>query len=129
MNDKDTITITGSDYSKFGETIVIDLNQTYGATTSYATGIAAQEVSTVDPNLVYTIDLNDTISLSNVSITTGSIEPQWWVATEGTHIEIEEVEKMCKEYPALAKVYENFKTVYDLVKQDWEGKKDADKNS
>lgn len=32
------------------------------------------------------------------------------------------VEEMCKEYPALEKAYENFKTVYTMVKQDWEGK-------
>jgi len=34
-----------------------------------------------------------------------------------------EVEKMCKEYPALEKVWRNFKSVYDMVKQDYEGKK------
>ena len=34
-----------------------------------------------------------------------------------------EVERMCKEYPALEKVWRNFKNVYDLCKQDYEGKK------
>lgn len=32
------------------------------------------------------------------------------------------VEEMCKEYPGLEKAYENFKTFYKLVEQDWEGK-------
>jgi len=29
---------------------------------------------------------------------------------------------MCKEYPALEKVWRNFKNVYDMCKQDYEGK-------
>lgn len=33
-----------------------------------------------------------------------------------------DIEAMCKEYPALEKAYENFKTVYKMVKQDWDGK-------
>lgn len=30
--------------------------------------------------------------------------------------------EMCKEYPALEKAYENFKAIYKLVEQDWNGK-------
>ncbi len=33
-----------------------------------------------------------------------------------------ELEKMCEEYPGLEKAYENFKTFYKLVEQDWRGK-------
>lgn len=33
-----------------------------------------------------------------------------------------DLESMCKEYPALEKAYENFKTVYKMVEQDWNGK-------
>ena len=40
-------------------------------------------------------------------------------------LSISEVESMCKEYPALEKVWRNFKSVYDMVKQDYEGKKNA----
>ena len=28
---------------------------------------------------------------------------------------------MCKHYPALAKAYENFKTIYKMVEQDYKG--------
>lgn len=35
-----------------------------------------------------------------------------------------EVQKMCEEYPGLERAYENFKTAYALVEQDWKGKKD-----
>jgi hypothetical protein len=140
MDDDNTITVTGASGSS--DTFVIDLNSTYGATTTYPTsGFIAQEISTIDPGLSYTIDLNDTITLNN-TITIGAVGSSgsvftsgagtghgWWVASSDTHIEIAEIEKMCAEYPALAKVYENFKTVYDLVKQDWKGKKDANENS
>lgn len=33
------------------------------------------------------------------------------------------VNEMCKEYPALEKAYENFKSIYKLVEQDWNGKR------
>ena len=35
----------------------------------------------------------------------------------------DEIQEMCKEYPALQIVWQNFKTMYDLVKQDYKGKK------
>lgn len=35
---------------------------------------------------------------------------------------LSEVLAMCEEYPGLAKAYENFKTAYQLVEQDWKGK-------
>lgn len=40
-----------------------------------------------------------------------------------------ELEKMCEEYPALEKAYENFKTVYKMVEQDWLGKQKSDQQS
>ena len=127
---------------KDSNTVVINLNDTYGSTTTYlggsGVGILAQDLGSIDSS--YTITLDDTISLGSGAggyntITSGAggtyttispVDPQWWVTTRNTHIEIVEVESMCKEYPALAKVYENFKTVYDLVLQDWKGKKDAE---
>lgn len=33
-----------------------------------------------------------------------------------------EVESMCKEYPALEKAFENFKTIYEMVKDDYASK-------
>lgn len=35
---------------------------------------------------------------------------------------VAKVEDMCKEYPGLKKAYENFKSVYKMVHQDWQGK-------
>jgi hypothetical protein len=109
---EDTITITGG--SSDNDTIVINLNDTYGTTTSYLSHI---DTSTIGSS--YTINTNDTISITDLN---------WTLSIEDTHLEVAEIEKMCAEYPALAKVYENFKTMYDLVKQDWEGKKNAENN-
>jgi len=36
------------------------------------------------------------------------------------------VNDMCEQYPALAKAYENFQTVYKLVEQDYKGKKEVE---
>jgi hypothetical protein len=114
---EDTITVTSS----ASDSYVINLNDTYGTTTSYFsndyTGVIATDIGAVGAS--YTIS-TDTISITDLN---------WNLSIEDTHLEVAEVEKMCGEYPALAKVYENFKTMYDLVKQDWEGKKNAENNS
>jgi hypothetical protein len=120
MDDKDIITITGSSISS--DTITIDLNSTYGATTTYT------YPSNLDLSNVTLTSSYDT-GIAGDTITLTGLDGMWWSGNDNTHLEIEEIEKMCVEYPALAKVYENFKTVYDLVKQDWKGKKDADNNS
>lgn len=95
--------------------IVIDLNNTYGATTSYQYDSTVGTI-TIDNNSLsghsYTIGTDDTIDLSNIWIKDDSIDPN-------------QVEKMCKEYPGLEKVWSKFKSVYDMCKQDYEGKKKA----
>lgn len=50
---------------------------------------------------------------------------KWWLELkefETVMPDLEKVELMCKEYPALAKAFENFKIVYNLVKDDYEAK-------
>ena len=92
-----------------------------------------------------TINLNDTMnttywasdSISNITISginnaisgdgtftidTNSVD---WLYTD-TRIDPDEIERMCKEYPALEKTWRNFKATYDLVKQDWKGKQDGE---
>ena len=59
----------------------------------------------------YNIDLN------NITI----VEP---VEFEDQMPSVAKIEDMCREYPALEKAYETFKTVYKLVHQDWQGKQD-----
>ena len=77
----------------------------------------------------YTISIGD-LTFSNVdnsitdfslnSNTTDTIDISWIYSN--TNLDINEVERMCKEYPALEKTWRNFKSVYDMVKQDYKGK-------
>jgi hypothetical protein len=113
---------------KDDNTIVIDLNDTYGTTTTYWAGDNITDIVIGDSNDgTFTIDINDlttdTIDISNLDSITVNTDYSW--AYEDTRIDVLEVERMCKQYPALEKVWRNFKTVYDMCKQDYEGKKKA----
>ena len=98
--------------------ITIDLNNTYGATTTYwdTSNITTTNSIFINSDAT-TVDIGGGYSLSGDF---GTIDLDSWRA-----IRPDEVEKMCKEYPALEKVWRNFKAVYDMVKQDYEGKKQA----
>ena len=66
----------------------------------------------------YTITINDsdTITIDNSTYSYANIFDNY--------IDPVEVDRMCKEYPALSKVWRNFKSVYDMTLQDYKGKKD-----
>jgi hypothetical protein len=90
-----------------------------------------------------TIDSWDTGSIGNITFNskTGNsyvygIDDTWIdidqiitssVVFEDRMPDIKEIEDMCKEYPGLEKAYENFKTFYKLVEQDWRGKQKENK--
>lgn len=78
-----------------------------------------------------TMNTDSTISDGNLTITLD--DPHWadnitWeqVEFEDSMPSIAKVEDMCNNYPALEKAYENFKTIYSLVHQDWKGKQKKD---
>ena len=62
--------------------------------------------------------LSDTVTIDGVS---SEYNITWPLDNS---IDIDKIESMCKEYPALEKTWRNFKATYDLVKQDWKGKQD-----
>jgi hypothetical protein len=95
------------------DTITINLDDTYGATTSYSLtdSISNITIDTSTYDSSFTVNTTDTIDIG-------------WIYNN-MNIDPNEVERMCKEYPALEKVWRNFKSVYDMVKQDYEGKKKA----
>ena len=98
------------------DTITIDLDDVYGATTTYWAGDSVTDVTIGGSNDgTFSIDLSD--------ITTNTVDLDWVYGE--TLIKESEVTKMAEHYPALEKAYRNFKSVYDMVKQDWEGKKKA----
>ena len=84
----------------------------------------------------YTVDTIDVSSITTSTINTSTVtleDTHWadsivWEQTEfeDTMPSVAKVEDMCKDYPALAQAYENFKTIYTLVHQDWKGKNDKD---
>jgi len=94
---------------------------------------------------ISSIDLGGTVTISSNMISPSTIT--WddsWVTNDGTidldslnitldnPVEFEDympdvakVEDMCNDYPALRKAYENFKTIYKMVHQDWQGRQDS----
>ena len=79
---------------------------------------APGHVSTITPT--YAFDTN-TIGTDSDTITISGYN------TVSNMIDLDEINIMCDEYPGLKNVYEKFKHVYDLVKQDWIGKQNESK--
>jgi len=105
--------------SKKDDTITIDVSAIKDG--SYWTGDSI-DITIVDSNTSdFTLDMSsltsDSIDLSNLDLISSTYN------YADLRINPDEVERMCKEYPALEKVWQNFKSVYDMVKQDYEGKK------
>ena len=96
-----TFDVTEGSLSPF--TLNDDTTITIGESSEYA---YSTTISGTSPSYVLSDEYNITWPLNN-------------------SIDIDEIESMCKEYPALEKNWRNFKTMYDLVKQDYEGKKVA----
>jgi hypothetical protein len=113
--DNDTFTISLDDHflNSMDNSISVNLDDTYGTTTTYWGGDSDSISDTVNiSDGTFTIDTNSADWLSEIHINDTRISP-------------EEIERMCKEYPSLEKVWRNFKSVYDMCKQDYEGKKKA----
>lgn len=68
--------------------------------------------------------LPDTITISNHNQYELDFGEEWRTHFPDFHT----VENMCKEYPALEKALENFKTIYKMVKDDYDNKT-KDKNT
>ena len=99
-----------------------------------------EDTITISSDSEYTFDIKsmvDTIDISNITTSTSDSnlitldDPHWadgitWeqVEFEDSMPSIAKVEDMCNDYPALAKAYEKFKTIYAMVHQDWKGKQD-----
>ena len=75
------------------------------------------DISSLMDNKLY-IHNGTTWDAINESIDEGWRAVEW----ENSYPDFAMVSEMCKEYPALEKAYENFKTIYKLVNQDWNGK-------
>lgn len=107
MNPDDYIVITSSNMSDttlhIGDISFDSTNNTFNV---------------VNNNLDWVTITDSTIDLS--SITTQPVE------FEDTMPDVAKIEDMCNDYPALEKAYENFKTIYKMVHQDWVGRQKQD---
>ena len=121
----DTITIDLSDYDN--EDFVTDTGTDYTFNVSTNTNGSVITSSNLDSittisgiststGSTYRVDDQITFDFDNIKI----VPTLWKEALPDIHT----VNNMCEEYPALAKAYENFQTVYKLVEQDYKGKKE-----
>lgn len=103
MSDTSTLSINTAD-----TTLDIDIDHYYGHTI---------DVSTITTSTLDTSGFNDLIAMDDLTINLN--EP---VEFEDHMPSVAKVEDMCNDYPALAKAYENFKSIYAMVHQDWKGR-------
>ena len=102
----DTITLTS------GSTITID--PTYYSTITNSAGGGNYSISGMNTAQINTIS---TVSISDFKINL----PEEWV---DCFPDFDRIEKMCKEYPGLKIAYDQFKTVYSLVRDNYDTPKD-----
>ena len=116
------------------DTFTIDINNMSGGTGTYT---ISGDDSIVFSDSISSITMSDyvvdTVDLTNITTISGDID---WnnmgtikisrTMFEDCMPDAERVNDMCKEYPALAKAYENFKTIYKMVDQDYKGKYEDD---
>tara|TARA_B100000900_G_scaffold415754_1_gene447033 strand:+ start:4718 stop:5047 length:330 start_codon:yes stop_codon:yes gene_type:complete len=96
-----------------------------GDDSKYTISIAGSEYSTiVDPKFDTTYVLDSNISTCTVDLDTLQNEPYVFedVVFADTLPDIHRVHEMCKLYPALNKAYEQFKLIYKMTEQDYNGK-------
>lgn len=107
---------------------IININDyvtnTIDISTMDSSGITLTSNSYVDWGSIATSSSVDTITLDNTYWADGiTWDP---VEFEDKMPSVAKVEDMCNDYPALEKAYENFKTIYKMVHQDWQGRQDED---
>ena len=109
----DTITIDLGDYTPNTNSSYINSSNLDSITTTIS-GISTSTVNISE--IGYALDDQISFDFDNIKIV-----PTLWTETLP---DVDTVNAMCNEYPALAKAYENFQTVYKLVEQDYKGKKE-----
>ena len=119
---------------KSEDTFTIDISNMSSGTDTYT---LSGDSSIVFSDSISSITMSDyvvdTIDLSNITTISGDID---WdnmgtikinrTMFEDCMPDADRINDMCKEYPALAKAYENFKTIYKMVDQDYKGKYEDD---
>ena len=76
-------------------------------------------------DVTYSFDTSDMSGARGIGISSFDTGSTLFPDVGLNTLDEDEITEMCKEYPALKIVWHNFKTMYDLVKQDYKGKKEA----
>ena len=119
---------------KSEDTFTINLDNMSSGTETYT---VSGDSSIVFSDSISSITMSDyvvdTVDLTNITTISGDID---WnnmgtikinrTMFEDCMPDADRINDMCKEYPALAKAYENFKTIYKMVDQDYKGKYEDD---
>ena len=113
--DEAFITDTGSDYT-FNVSTNTNSSVISSSNLDSITTISGISTSTVNISDILSSDDQISFNFDDILIT-----PTLWTETLP---DVDTVNDMCNKYPALAKAYENFQTVYKLVEQDYKGKKE-----
>lgn len=110
----DTITITSSPTVTWDSSASYTIATSAMPTTSYSLSSGGM-ISNFSSSHINTISSIDTSHSFTINL------PEEWV---NCLPDFYRIEKMCKEYPGLAIAFEKFKTVYKLVKDDYDTPKD-----
>lgn len=107
-NDKEfTVNISGDDW-----------------TTGVYTGTDTISIDTTEPSYTFDISsLDSTLTIDNWTVDPVDLNISY--PLEKT-IDPERVEKMCEQYPALRKAWDNFYSIYRMVDQDYIGNYEED---
>jgi hypothetical protein len=97
----------------------IDINTYTDTITISGSNISTITYDSVMAGDYISLNLPDTIDIDSLTF---PIPVEWEHEFPAFH----KIEEMRKEYPALERAYENFKTIYTMVEQDWIGKQRAD---
>jgi hypothetical protein len=84
-----------------------------GSSTINISDITADVIDIDSLTWDHSLDTTTTITLDNWT------EPKEF---EDMMPSVAKIEDMCNDYPSLAKAYENFKSIYSMVHQDWQGR-------
>ena len=113
LNDTYTIDVSNISYSSSDTITLSSCPCTVSYPSSYST-LTTSQISGLT-----TAQLGSITSIDTSSFTISF--PEDWV---NCFPEFKRIEKMCEEYPGLKIAYEKFKTVYKLVKDDYDTPKD-----
>ena len=106
----ETITITTDSIDESGFVFTIDSSTISDITTATIDTSAFDDLITLDEGI-------------NINIDSSTFDPKEF---EDIMPSVAKVEDMCMDYPALKMAYDNFKTIYSMVHQDWVGRQEDD---